>query len=93
MYATVRTYSANPKLADALVSRQGDVKDLISSIDGFKAYYLIRTAEGAVSISIYDDQKGADESTSQAASFIRQNLPEVGGSAPQVSAGEVALSF
>jgi hypothetical protein len=92
MYATVRTYSANPGLADALVSNEADVKSLITGIDGFKAYYLIRTADGAVSISIYDNEAGANESTSAAAKWIRENLPELGGSAPQVSAGEVAIS-
>ena len=49
MYATVRTYSAAPDLADALVSNEADVKSLISGIDGFKAYYLVRTPDGAVS--------------------------------------------
>jgi hypothetical protein len=91
MYATVRTYST-PDLADALVSREADVKRLISGIEGFRAYYLVRTADGAVSISVYDDEAGANASTSAAASFIRENLPELAGSAPQVSAGEVVIS-
>ncbi len=65
---------------------------LVSGIDGFKAYYLVRTADGAVSISVYDDEAGANESTSAAAIWIRENLPELGGSAPQVLAGEVVIS-
>jgi heme-degrading monooxygenase HmoA len=92
MYATVRTYSANPGLADALVSREADVKALITGINGFRAYYLVRTPDGAVSISVYDDEAGATESTSTAASWIRENFPELGGAAPQVSAGEVVIS-
>jgi heme-degrading monooxygenase HmoA len=81
-----------PELADALVSNAADVKSLVSGIDGFKAYYLVRTADGAVSISVYDNEAGATESTSAAANWIRENLPELGGSAPQVSAGEVVIS-
>jgi heme-degrading monooxygenase HmoA len=92
MYATVRTYSASPKMADALVSRSDDVKRLISGIGGFKAYYLLRTADGAVSISVYDSEAGATESSTAAAGFIRENFPDMGGSAPQVSAGEVVIS-
>ncbi len=91
MYASVRTYSAAPELADALVGRAEDVKDLITTIYGFKAYYLIRTADGAVSISMYEDQVGADASTDAAAAFIRANLPDLDLSAPQVSTGEVVL--
>ena len=92
MYATVRTYSGSPELADALVSHEADVKSLISGIDGFKAYYLVRTADGTVSISVYANEVGANESTRAAANWIRENLPELGGSAPQVSAGEVVIS-
>jgi heme-degrading monooxygenase HmoA len=91
MYATVRTYSGSPELADALVSNEADVKSLISEIDGFNAYYLVRTADGAVSISVYDSEAGTNESTSAAANWIRENLPELSGSAPQVSAGEVVI--
>lgn len=92
MYATVRTYSGGPELADALVSHEADVKSLISGINGFKAYYLVRTADGTVSISVYDNEAGANESNSAAANWIRENLPDLGGSAPQVSAGEVVIS-
>ena len=92
MYATVRTYSGGPELADALVGNEADVKSLVSGIDGFRAYYLVRTADGTVSISVYDDEAGANESNRVAADWIRENLPELGGSAPQVSAGEVVIS-
>jgi heme-degrading monooxygenase HmoA len=92
MYASVRTYSGGSELADALVSHEADVKSLISGIDGFKAYYLVRTVDSTVSISVYDDEAGANESNSAAANWIRENLPDLGGSAPQVSAGEVVIS-
>jgi len=92
MYATVRTYSAGPELADALVSKESDVKSLVSGIEGFSAYYLVRTVDGAVSVSVYDTEAGADESTTAAAAWIRENLPAIGGSSPQVSAGEVVIS-
>lgn len=92
MYATVRSYSGGPELADALVGNEADVKSLVSGIDGFRAYYLVRTADGTVSISVYDDEAGANESNRVAADWIRKNLPELGGSAPQVSAGEVVIS-
>jgi hypothetical protein len=91
VYATVRTYSASPELAGALVGKADEVKRLISEIAGFKAYYLVRTADGAVSVSVYEDESGAEESTKAAAAFIRENLPGVGGAAPQVYSGEVVI--
>jgi heme-degrading monooxygenase HmoA len=93
MHATVRNYPGNSKLADALVENGAAVESLISGIDGFKAYYLVRTADGAVSISVFDSEAGTDASNSAAAAFIRENLPDAAGAAPQVSAGEVALNF
>jgi hypothetical protein len=92
MYATVRTYSGGTELADALVRHETDVKTLLSGIDGFKAYYLVRTAGGTVSISVYDNEDGANESNTAAANFVREKLPDLGGSTPQVSSGEVVIS-
>jgi hypothetical protein len=93
MYATVRTYSGSSDLADALVENESDIKRLIGAIDGFRAYYLVRTGDGAVSVSVYDDQAGAEESTRQAAEWIRDNLSDLSVGQPQVSAGEVEIAF
>ena len=93
MYATVRTYAGSSQLADELVKNEGEVKRLIGGIDGFRAYYLVRTADGAASISVYEDQIGAEESNRQAAQWIRENLPDLSMGAPQISAGDVAISF
>jgi 4-diphosphocytidyl-2C-methyl-D-erythritol kinase len=92
MYATVRSYTGN-ELADALVQNESEVKRLISEIDGFKAYYLVRTGEGAASVSVYDDESGAQQSNRAAAEWLRENLPDVSGAAPTISAGEVVISF
>lgn len=92
MYATVRSYPGNREIADALVKNESEVKRLVSEIDGFKAYYLIRTTDGAVSVSVYDSQSSAEESNGVAAAWLRENLPELSGASPQVSAGEVVIS-
>lgn len=94
MYATVRSYAGSSELVDALVENESSVRQLIDGIDGFKAYYLIRCDDGgAVSVSVYDDRSGADESNRVAAKWIRENLPDVDVSPPQISAGEVAIAI
>jgi hypothetical protein len=40
---------------------------------------------------VYDDQSGAEESTRQAADWMRENLPDFTASPPQVSVGEVVI--
>ena len=51
MYATVRNYAGMEGMADALVEHEDEVKGLITAIDGFRAYYLIKTSDGAISIN------------------------------------------
>jgi hypothetical protein len=93
MYASIRRYTTGSVFADALVENESEVRRLITGIGGFRAYYLIRTDDGAASVSVYDDQSGAEESNRQAADWVRENLPELSVSPPQISAGEVAISI
>ncbi len=94
MYATVRSYAGSGDLVDALVENENAVRRLISEIGGFRAYYLVRADGGeAVSVSVYDDRSGAEESNRVAAEWIRENLPDLAISPPHVSAGEVVISI
>ena len=54
---------------------------------------IVRTPDGAVSISVYDDQSGAEESNRAAAEWVRDNLSHLSVSPPQISAGEVVISI
>jgi heme-degrading monooxygenase HmoA len=92
MYATVRVYADSPDLADALAARADDVKELLKGIEGFQAYYLVKTDGGAVSVSVYDNESGASESNSTAAAWLRENMPDLPGATPQISAGEVVVT-
>ena len=95
MYATIRSYASDGGLVDALVEREDEVRDLLTGIDGFHAYYILRTPDGgAVSVSVYADAAGTDASNAAAAGWVRDNLPDLAASGPpQTTAGEVAVSF
>jgi hypothetical protein len=94
MYTVVRRYSGNTDLADALVQNQDDVKGIISQVAGFRAYYLVKDADGnAISISVFDDQSGAEESSRAAADWLRENLGDMELSPPEILGGETVLSF
>jgi hypothetical protein len=93
MYASIRRYTTGPEFANALVENESEVRSLITGVEGFRAYYLIRTDDGAVSISIYDDRSGAEESNRKAADWVRENLSDLSVGSPQISAGEVAISL
>ena len=94
MYATIRRYASDGGLVDALVEREGEVRDLLKGIEGFRAYYMLRSSDaGAISISVYDDATGAEASNAAAAGWVRENLPDLAVAAPEATAGEVAVSF
>ena len=94
MYTSMRYYQGNTELADAIVANEDDVRRIISEIDGFKAYYLVRSDGGdTISISVYEDQAGAERSNEAAAAWVKENLPDVEISPPNIAAGEVAVSF
>ena len=92
MYATIRNYAGNPAFADALATRRSEVLDVVQSVDTFRAYYLIRTATGTVSVTVCADQSGAEETNRLAANWVRQNMPEAAASPPEVTVGEVVVS-
>jgi hypothetical protein len=94
MYAVLRTYSdAGHAAVDALLSRQQDVERILRAIPGFRAYYLLETADGMAAVTVCDDRAGTQRSTQAAADFLRQELPARFATAPTVTEGEVALAL
>jgi hypothetical protein len=93
MHAVVRAYTG-PNAAqfiDALEQHKEEIERLISAIDGFVSYTLVRTGEGGASISVYRTKNGAAESSRQAARFVETTLSAEDRVTPSVSAGDVVL--
>ena len=93
MYVTIRSYGGGREFGDALVAHEDEIRSVITPIDGFRAYYLVRTAEGTTTISVFATEDGAQESTTRAAAWVGENLADVAPGPPQVTSGDVALSF
>ena len=93
MYASVRTYTGNRGLADALAEHEDEIRQVIGGINGFRAYYLVKGEDATTSISVFGDQAGAEESNRAAAAWLDENLPDLGVAPPQVTAGEVVIGL
>lgn len=93
MYAVIRAYNGNSELADALAEHADEVRQVIQGIDGFKAYYVLKLAEGTSAVSVFENEDGADESSRVAAAWLTENLPDMDVQAPYVTGGEVFLAF
>jgi heme-degrading monooxygenase HmoA len=76
IYAVIRKYPGNSELADQLAARKDEVVALVSGIEGFQAYYLLRTDDGCASVTVFADKAGADESVRQAREWIGDHAAE-----------------
>jgi hypothetical protein len=93
MYAVIRHYTGAPGFGAELTKRSKDVESIVSSVDGFVAYYLVQTTDGAASITVCEQKTGCDESTKRAAAWIKENMPNTKAGAPQIIAGDVGFQF
>ena len=91
MFVSMRKYSGAPTLADELVKKQADVKSILLPIRGFHAYYLIKTSDGAVSMTVCEDRAGADQSNRVASTWLKDKLPQFATCTPEVITGEVQI--
>ena len=76
MYASIRQGKAKAGMVEELTRRiKDDAIPIISSVPGFRAYYVIYAPDDTVTaISIFDDHSGAEESNKRGLAWIEQNL-------------------
>ena len=95
MRAVIRIYSGKgaKELMDVIEKNKPEVERLIRGVKGFVSYSLVRTADGGVSVSVYQDKAGTDESMKVARDWIAKNASNTGVDAPAVSEGTVVLQL
>jgi hypothetical protein len=93
MQAVVRIYSgANvKKLVAVFEERKQSIEDALREVDGFVSYSLVNTGDGAVSVTVFKNKAGTDESTRRAAEWVRENAPGLSVSAPALHQGNVII--
>jgi hypothetical protein len=64
---------------------------IIRNVPGFLEYFLVETGDGVLSVSVFTEQAGMDESTRQAADWVQQNLADFFTGPPTVTTGSVWL--
>jgi hypothetical protein len=93
MHVSIRRYRGNSALAEELRPHQDEIARLLRDISGFRAYYLLSTADGdSVSVSVYDDQAGAEASNAVAREWLAANKPDLAVEPPEVTVGETAIT-
>lgn len=94
MYTTIRHYQDEADdVVEQIRPHAEGVRELLRGIPGFVAYYVVDSGPGSlVTVSVFADRAGADESTRVAAKFVGDvGLVERGAlpNPPTIIAGEV----
>jgi hypothetical protein len=93
MYTTCRIYSNASELADLVEKYRTEVEGIMREVKGFQSYYLVRTTDGFTSITVCDDQAGAEETNRRAADWIKSRATGMTTTPPQIVAGSTTIAF
>jgi hypothetical protein len=93
MYLAIRRYQVDSSSVDKVMERVDDgFVPIISDAPGFFAYYAIDAGGGEIAtVSVFEDQAGAEESNQMAADYVKQNLASLLPDPPEITAGEVGV--
>lgn len=91
MYLVMRKYkkvTGNKQILSNMI--KSEFVPLISKIKGFVDYYCLYPDEsGLVTISVFQDEKGATESVKVAADWVEKNLSAYFPDKPEIISGEI----
>ena len=93
MYAVVRRYTSPTDLGPEIERKRASLEETMRGIPGFVGYYLINGVTSVATITVCNDRAGTEESNRRAAEWVRQNLPNSGLSAPEITEGNVAVGI
>lgn len=93
MHAVLRSYTGPGarELFERLEQRKADVESLLRAVTGFRAYTLLHTADGGVTVTVCDDKAGTDESVQVARDWVAENASDLKTAPPVVTEGRVGL--
>jgi hypothetical protein len=92
MYAAIRGLKVKPGLIDEVIQLiENGFVPIISRVTGFVEYVGVQVGEDeGLTISLFEEQAQAEESTRRAAEWVKQNLaPLAAGPHEIVAVGEV----
>jgi len=93
MYIVVRTWENASELADAIAQRHDEVSDLIGTVPGFVAYYGVRSGETLTTVTVTNDEEGAQESTRRAGEWVKKNLAGTAIGTPNIVEGGAFITI
>jgi hypothetical protein len=92
-YLAIRQYQLAPghTMEELAALVESGFMPILQQVPGFWEFFLVETSEGVLSVSVFADQAGAEESTRRAADWVQQNLTGFFTGPPTVTTGSVWL--
>jgi hypothetical protein len=88
MYTVIRRYEGAGDSAEVCRRAVAEFGPMLSERPGFGGYWAVDAGDGVLAtITVFETEEAALESTSAARDWVRQNLPELAELPPQVTAG------
>jgi len=91
MFASIRKYNGAPTLADELGKKQDEIRSVLMPVSGFHAYYLVKTGDGAVSMTVCENRSGAEEANRLEANWLKDKFPTFASRTPEITTGELRI--
>ena len=91
MHVAIRRFQVDPGSVDEIMRHinEGFIP-LIKDAKGFLAYYALKASDSEIAtVSVFEDQAGAEASNKVAGDYARQNLASLTPNPPQITAGVV----
>ncbi len=89
MFGVVRRFQADAATLQDFAQRIQGVLPELQQIQGFVSYNVVLSGDTLVSLSIYQDKAGADQSTEVARQYALERWSDLKLNAPEITEGDV----
>lgn len=93
MYVMMNQYENADYLGEMILHRDKEVRELISGVPGFVAYYATRSGDQVTTITVCADEAGTLESTRRMRAWVQRTIGEGRVTTGVVTAGETFVQF
>jgi len=88
MHTVIRRYEGAGDSAEVCRRAVAEFAPMLAERPGFQGYWAVDAGDGVMAtITVFETEEAAVESTSAAKAWVAENLPELAAIPPQVTAG------
>jgi quinol monooxygenase YgiN len=88
MHTVIRRYQGVQDTAEVARRAVEEFAPTLRDTPGFQSYWVVDAGGGILAtISVFDSEEAAEESTAAAATWVQENLPNLVPNPPQVTKG------